>query len=160
MKFTQLNSKPSDRSIFRKNIGRALLNKQNDFNYLKVWEIDFTANINRTRHSHLRNIDKERGIESQITELLRKRFHFRLIPLEGQEKRIGRIGIESRLIGTVAYCKLCKPSDNWLGKFSTKPQITNGKLWLSQHLDSIGLRENDKLDLANAIANTKKQYVL
>lgn len=28
MRFTQINPKPSDRSIFRKNIGRALLNKQ------------------------------------------------------------------------------------------------------------------------------------
>jgi hypothetical protein len=36
MKFAQMNSKPSDRSIFRKNIGRALLNKQGDIDYLKV----------------------------------------------------------------------------------------------------------------------------
>lgn len=68
---------------------------------------------------------------------------------------MGKSGIESRLIGTVASCKLCKPSDYWLGKHSTKPQIKNGKLWLSQHLDSIGLGDNDKIDLANAIANTK-----
>ena len=47
------------------------------------------------------------------------------------------------------------PSDDWLGKFSTKPPIKNGKLWLSQHLDSIGLRDNDKIDLASAIANAK-----
>ena len=33
--------------------------------------------------------------------------------------------------------KLCKPSDYWLGKFSTKTQIKNGKLWLSQHLNSV-----------------------
>ena len=76
MKFTQTNPKPSDRSIFRKNIGRALLNKQRDFDYLKVWEIDFTSNINRTNYSHLRNIEKEKDIESQITELLRKRILF------------------------------------------------------------------------------------
>jgi hypothetical protein len=60
MKFTQTNPKPSDRSIFRKNIGRALLNKQGDPDYLKVWEIDFTSNINRANHSHLRNIEKEK----------------------------------------------------------------------------------------------------
>jgi hypothetical protein len=82
MKFSQLNQKPSDRSIFRKNIGRALLNKQGDLEYLKVWDIDFTGNINKTKHSHLRNIEKGRTIESQITELLRKDFYFRLIPLE------------------------------------------------------------------------------
>ena len=43
MEFTQINPKPSDRSIFRKNIGRALLNMQRDFDYLRVWEIDFTC---------------------------------------------------------------------------------------------------------------------
>ena len=155
MKFTQTNPKPSDRSIFRKNIGRALLNKQKDLDYLKVWEIDFTSNINRANHSHLRNIEKEKTIESQITELIRKRFYFRFISIEGQEKRMGKIGIESRLIGTVTSCKLCKPSDYWLGKFSTKPQIKNGKLWLSQHLDSIGLSDSDKRDLLIAIENTK-----
>jgi hypothetical protein len=121
MKFTKTNQKASDRSIFRKNIGRALLNKRRDLDYLKVWEFDFTSGINRANHSHLRNIQKERDVESQITELLRNRFYFRFIPLEGQEKRMGKIGIESRLIGTVTSCKLCKASDYWLGKFSTKP---------------------------------------
>jgi hypothetical protein len=106
-----------------------------------------------TNYSHLRNIEKEKAIESQVTELIRKRFYFRLIPFEGQEKRIGKTGIESRLIGTVTASKLCKPSDYWLGKFSTKPQIKNGKLWLSQHLDSIGLSDSDKTDLLIAIEN-------
>ena len=73
---------------------------------------------------------------------------------------MGKTGIESRLIGTVASCKLCKPSDYWLGNDSIKPQIKNGKLWLLQHLDSIRLGDNDKIDFANAIANTKEQYGL
>lgn len=41
MNFTIGNPKPSDRSIFRKNIGTALLNKNNDY-YLKIWNIDYT----------------------------------------------------------------------------------------------------------------------
>ena len=157
MKFIQTNPKPSDRSIFRKNIGRALLNNQKDLDYLKVWEIDFTSNINRANHSHLRNIEKEKTIESHITELIRKKFYFRFMSIEGQEKRMGKIGIESRLIGTVTSCKLCKPSYHWLGKFSSKPQIKNGKLWLSQHLDSIGLSDSDKADLLTTIGNTKSK---
>jgi hypothetical protein len=47
-------------------------------------------------------------------------------------------------------CKLCKPSDYWLGKFSAKPQIKNGKFWLSQHLDSIGLSDSDKRESFNS----------
>jgi hypothetical protein len=155
MKFTKKNPKPADRSIFRKNIGRALLNKQRDLDYLKVWEIDFTSNIKRANYSHLRNIEKEKTIESQITELIRKKFFFRFIPIEGQEKRMGKTGVESRLIGTVSSCKFCKPSDSWLGKFSTKLQINTGKLWLSQHLDSVGLIDSDKRDLQIAIENSR-----
>jgi hypothetical protein len=128
MKFTIVNPKPSDRSIFRKNIGRALLNKQRDVNYLKVWDVDYTIHINKTSFSHLRDIDKERDVESQITNLLRKAFYFRLIALEGQEKRMGKIGIESRLIGTVTNCRLCGPSKNWLGRFSPILKINSGKL--------------------------------
>jgi hypothetical protein len=151
MKFTKTNPKPAGRSIFRKNIGRALLNEQRDLDYSKIWEIDFTSHINRANHSQLGFIEKERTIESQVTELLRKKFYFRFISMEDQEKRMGKISIESRLIGTVATCKLCKPSDYWFGKFSSKPQIKNGKLWLSQHLESIGLSDSDKGDLLLSI---------
>ena len=37
---------PHERSIFRKNIGRALLNRQRD-DYLKIWELDFTSRERR-----------------------------------------------------------------------------------------------------------------
>ncbi len=155
MKFSQTNPKPSDRSIFRKNIGRALLNKQKDFDYLKIWEIDFTSSIKRANHSHLRNIEKEKAIESQVTELIRKRFYFRCISLEGQEKRMGKTGIESRLIGTVAACKLCNPTKTWLGRYSPLMKINGGKLWLYQHLSSIGLTDGDQTDLQEAIINNR-----
>jgi hypothetical protein len=60
---------------------------------------------------------------------------------------MGKTGIESRLIGTVADCKLCGPSKNWLGRYSPVLKINSGKLWLSQHLHSIGLTDSDKVDL-------------
>lgn len=122
-----------------------------DTDYLKVWELDFTSTINRTNYYHLRKIEKEKKIESQITQILREKFYFRFVPLEGQEKRMGKTGIESRLIGTVAQCKICRPSENWLGRYSPKRQINNGKLWLSNYLASAGLSDNDKTDLMIAI---------
>jgi hypothetical protein len=154
MNFTISNPKPSDRSIFRKNIGRALLNKENDY-YQKMWDIDFMTRENCNNYGIMRNIQKEKDIESAITRILREKFSFRFIPLEGQVKRIGRLAIESKLIGTIASCNLCKASDNWLGKYSPIPQIRNGKLWLSQHLDSPGLSKQEKDDLENAIINIK-----
>jgi hypothetical protein len=73
MRFTIANSKPSDRSIFRKNIGRALLNKEKDY-YQRIWNIDFIPKDNRLKFNLMRNIDKEKEIESQITETLRVAF--------------------------------------------------------------------------------------
>ncbi len=67
--------KPSDRSIFRKNIGRALLSKERD-PYLEVWEIDFTTRRNRESLGHKRNVGKEREIEDEITRILRTCFPF------------------------------------------------------------------------------------
>ena len=158
MNFTQTNSKPSDRSIFRKNIGRALLKEQRDSDYLRVWNIDYTIHINRTKYSWLRNIDKEKDIESQITSYLRKKFYFKWISYLGQEKRIGKAGMESRLIGTVANCKLCSPSKNWLGRYSSISTINNGKLWLSQHLNSTGIIDSDKDHLLEEVTRAKDPY--
>lgn len=47
MNFTASKPAPRERSIFRKNIGRALLNQRHD-DYLRVWEIDFTSHKSRT----------------------------------------------------------------------------------------------------------------
>jgi hypothetical protein len=71
---------------------------------------------------------------------------------------MGKTGIENRLIGTVANCKLCGPSKNWLGRYSPVLKINRGKLWLSQHLDSIGLTDNDKTHLLEAITSVKEKY--
>jgi hypothetical protein len=68
---------------------------------------------------------------------------------------MGKSSIESRLIGTVAACKLCKPSKNWLGGYSPIIKINGGKLWLSQHLRSIGLTESDKINLKEAITKQR-----
>lgn len=57
MNFNEMKPAPKDRSIFRKNLGRALLNKEND-EYLKIWNIDFTPRSNREVYGHLRDIEK------------------------------------------------------------------------------------------------------
>jgi hypothetical protein len=153
MNFTMANAKPSDRSIFRKNIGRALLSTENDY-YGQIWEIDFTLKDNRLRKNLLRNMQKEKEIETKINKILRETFSFRFISFEGQATRIGKEGIESKLIGTVSRCQICKPSQDWLGRSSPKPEINNGKLWLSNYLASSGLSRQDKEDISSAIMKT------
>jgi hypothetical protein len=154
LNFTIANPKPSDGSIFRKNIGRALLNKNNDY-YLRIWNIDYTSKENRLKMNLMRNIEKEKQIESDISKTLRERFSFRFIVLEDPQKKIGKEGVESRLIDTVTSCNVCKASEGWLGRFSPIEEIRNGKLWLSQYLVSEDITDQDKEDIVHAMINTK-----
>lgn len=149
MDFNSTQAAPRERSIFRKNIGRALLNKQKS-NYLDIWEIDFTNKKSRKTKGHLRNIKLEKKIEGQISRILRENFSFRFIEIKNE---MGSEGLESRLIGTVAQCQLCKPSVRWLGQYSPKSEIRESGLWLVQHLRNKGLTNKDKIKIANIIKN-------
>ena len=75
MNFDASKPAPRERSIFRKNIGRALLNQRKD-EYLKIWEIDFTSHKSREENAHLRDVAKEKALETEITSLLRSQVFF------------------------------------------------------------------------------------
>ena len=143
MDFNSNRPAPKDRSIFRKNLGRAIINIENP-KYLKIWDIDFTSRKNQEEYAHLRNILYEKEIESRITNLLRDSFSFRFLEVEKEEERIGQKGLESRLIGTVTNCPDCKPSERWLGRSSPIKKIRNSGLWQVQHLRSSPITDIDK----------------
>ncbi len=100
---------PHERSIFRKYIGRALLEREKNA-YLKVWELDFTTPASRALHRHLRDIQIETRIELEVTRILRDTFAFRYIEILGQKDRMGGDGLEKALIGTLAQCACCTSS--------------------------------------------------
>jgi len=155
MNFDKEKIKPSDRSIFRKNIGRSLLNKKED-NYLKIWEIDFTYKEKRNSSGHIRDINKEKDIERNITRILRENFSFRFLVIDKQYVRMGTQGLESTLIGTIARCNLCEPLDSWLGNYSPINKIRSSGLWQVQHLGSNEINEDNKATILKAIASTKE----
>lgn len=146
-----LNAKPADRSIFRKNLGRALLNRDRD-EYLHVWEIDFTPRQNRERFRHLRDMEKEKGLEQAISALLRDWFCFRVIAVESPTERAE---LEKRLVGTLAGCEVCAPSESWLGRSSPERKIRDGKLWQVQNLKAGPLGASDKEAVLQAINATR-----
>jgi len=154
MNFDAAQPAPHERSIFRKNIGRALLNQQRD-DYLQIWEIDFTTKKNREKFGHFRNVRKEKELESEITRILRENFSFRFFEISSQMERMGAKGLESALIGTVAHCQLCKPTKNWLGNFSPKRQIKESGLWQVQHIKADEINEADRKTILNAIEKTR-----
>ena len=153
-RFNSNSPAPKDRSIFRKNIGRALLNKRNS-TYLPIWEKDFTKKAVRQQYGHERDTDFEYALETEITEILRKTFSFRFIEIDDQELRMGRQGLEGRLIGTLSHCELCQSSSKWLGHHSPKRQILESGLWLVQHLNDDVITSKDKGLISSLIEEGK-----
>jgi len=97
-----------DRSIFRKNIGRALLNKDKD-PFLKQWEIDLTTKKAKELHSNSIDLTKQKEIEKRVTKYIRDNFSFVVFQIDNKDKRLE---LESKIISTVSLCDECKPSPN------------------------------------------------
>ena len=121
-----------DRSIFRKNIGRALLNREQS-PLAEQWETDLTTREARQQHGHAVDRDALEETEHQVSVYMRSNLSFSVI--EVPEKST-RLRLEAGLIATVNRCPDCSPSRTWLGKFSTKPRIARSGLWLVQGLDA------------------------
>jgi len=139
-----------DRSIFRKNIGRALLNKSKD-DYLSIWELDLTTKESKEKHSHLIDLNKQKDIENNITQYMQKNFRFIVIPVESKEKRLK---IESLIVSSVCNCDECRPSKDWLGNFSPKEKIKESGLWQVNELYKKEMDENEFLmirDIVNEV---------
>lgn len=119
-----------DRSIFRKNIGRALLNRSKD-PYLAEWELDRTSRAARARYGVERDTVKRQAVEREVTEYLQR--HFTFVVLRVDEKA-DRLRLESRIISTLSHCDDCQPSARWLGLNSPKERIRQSGLWLVNEL--------------------------
>jgi hypothetical protein len=152
MKFTADQPAPRDRSILRRHIGSALLNKASD-PYLPVWELDFTKRKNRDEKKHLRDIAKEVEIENEVSRILRDTFSFRFIEIADENERMGSEGLKSALIGTLSGCDLCLASSGWLGKHSPTSKIRESGLWLMQSLKANPLSE-DQLEAVRSAAQS------
>lgn len=110
-------------SIFRKNIGRALLNRADDPPIpLSMWNKKPTPAEWKPSASLL---------EQRISEITGSRFT--IVTISVPQKN-ARLELEASLIATISQCEECSPSANWLGLASPKPKIKNSGLWQEQHL--------------------------
>lgn len=137
---------PKDRSIFRKNIGRVLLNKEKP-EYLPIWN-------HWEKYWQSRDLKLEKNIEEKISDIIQKEFYFKYIVIKNELARLGSKGLESRLIGTLSHCRKCIPSDSWLGNHSPEKIIKEKGLWLKHHLGSSGINEKDKNELIKICSHT------
>jgi len=132
-----------NRSIFRKNIGRALLNKDKN-PFLEKWELDLTTRNAKDQHSDSVDFDKQKEIEKRVTKYIQDNFSFVVFQINDKDKRLS---YESKIISTVSLCEECKSSENWLGNFSPKEKIRKSGLWLVNELWKTPLNNGDMIEL-------------
>lgn len=115
------------------NIGIAILNKRND-PYLKVWDKD-TSNKQKFKKENptLLNDEYQKEIEAEVSNYIINNVFFTYLEVENREIRLL---LERKLIASIWRDIDFKPSDNWLGMYSTKNSIRECGLWLVQGLKS------------------------
>ncbi len=114
-----------DRSIFRKNIGRALLNQRKD-PFLKHWELDLTSRKAKEQYSGHIDSNYQKQIEMEVSQYIQDNFSFVVFEVNDKTERLE---LESKLISTLSLCTQCRPSKNWLGVYSPKIKIVESGLW-------------------------------
>ena len=132
-----------DRSIFRKNIGRALLNKDKDI-FIQKWELDLTTRNTKNLHSDSIDFEKQKEIEKRVAKQIQDNFSFVVFQIDKKDKRLE---FEAKIISTVSLCEDCKPSENWLGNFSPKEKIVKSGLWLVNELWKTPLSDENMIEL-------------
>ena len=128
-----------DRSIFRKNIGRAILSKKDD-SFLEQWNWDLTTRANKDKYSSLVDFEKQKSIEEKVSQYIKNNFSFAIFEVKSKDDRLN---LESKLISTISLCEDCQPSSQWLGQSSPIHKIKESGLWLVQGLYKIPLHLDD-----------------
>jgi hypothetical protein len=141
-----------DRSIFRKNIGRAILNRGND-PFLPQWEKDLTTRAARQRLESQIDHDRLAEIEAEVSSIIRNSFTFCVFRVDDCGYRLE---LEGRIIAAVNQCPDCRPSGNWLGNYSPKEKIRKCGLWLVLGLNGRGLRAEDLMYLDNKMETVEQ----
>ena len=119
-----------DRSIFRKNIGRAILNRDHD-PFLEQWELDLTTSEAKQRYLPVLDFARLKQVERQVSEYIQRHLRFVAFRVDNKQKRLVW---ESKIISTVSWCTECGPSTAWLGNYSPKEKIRQSGLWIVNEL--------------------------
>ncbi len=128
-----------DRSIFRKNIGRAILSKYSD-PFLEHWNLDLTTRAKREQYQDIVDSEHRSQIEKRVSAYIQDGFSFSAFSVDNKEDRLR---VESKLISTVSWCDKCEPSSAWLGMYSPKQKIRDSGLWLVNELYKTAFSDSD-----------------
>lgn len=139
------NKEDKNGSIFRKNIGRALLNQRND-TYIRIWNLDTRKQDVYLAYKESINAEKESQLEREITEYIRKNITFTCI---GANTEQDRLRFEEGLISALNHDPTFKPSLRWLGLSSPVDDIVKCGMWLRQGLDAAPITQFEYECLTN-----------
>lgn len=137
-----------DGSIFRKNIGIAMLNKEKD-PYLQIWALD----TSKPSNTHFVNHDKQSGAESRVSTYLRQNLYFTVFRVDDRARRLR---LEEAIISTLYHTSDFKASDGWLGNSSTETEIRGSGMWLKQGLDAEPITTDELQFVKNQVRNISK----
>ena len=120
-------------SIFRKNIGKALLNQTGD-PYLATWSLD----TSRPPYRGMEQPEHERAVEQAVSRYLRAHMTFSVFEVESPQRRLR---LEAGIIAALHQAEDFQASGSWLGRFSPEKEIRESGMWLKQGLDAAPLTE-------------------
>src|ERR1035437_2198440 len=112
-----------DRSIFRKHLGRAMLNKSSD-PFLRAWNLDLTSSDNKTRYAPLVDAARLAEVEALVSDYIEQNISVSVIG--APDPRLA-LHLEARCIATVATCANCLASPTWLGISSPISKIVTDR---------------------------------
>lgn len=116
-----------DGSIFRKNVGKAILNAYRD-PYLATWAMDTSKPENRNLLDKEKNADTER----RVSKYLRENFSFTVFQVMDKDERLR---MEEAIIATLNAEPTFAPGSKWAGLYSPETEIRESGLWLKQGLN-------------------------
>ena len=124
-----------DGSIFRKNVGKALLKEQGN-PYLDMW----TKDTSKPENQKYVNSKIQGAVERDVSAYLGKNMSFVVFPVEDEQQRLR---IEEAIIASLNADEGFGPGNNWLGNNSPEGEIRNSGLWLKRGLKADPLTHNE-----------------
>lgn len=135
--------KNKNRSIFRKNIGRCFLNKEQN-PYLRMWNLDTTTSNEKKAYSSWVDVEFEKQMEERISNYIQENLSFCVFNVDTKEERLFW---ESKIASTLAQENDIVPSREWLGNYSPKEKIRESGLWQVNGLEGEVISEKELLEL-------------
>lgn len=120
-----------DKSIFRKSIGRVIL--QHEKSRLAEWNTKGT---------------KDENAEAAVSYYIKDNFYFKAIVVEDKKRRDE---LEKKMIATVAQCTQCKPSKSWFGNISPIAKIRKSGLWQVEDFNGSILNRSDLSEIESRL---------